>query len=1715
MAQAALPAAAAGELQYRCAICGSDLVDASGASGDRAIRPQAPSRISPGDLPTYLAHPWQALWQEPHARIRLHWLLDTAELTVRWIVALVIAEVVHAGAGAIPEQVAIRINEHIERPSLGRWLAILAELTRARPEAPLLAPGVFDLYEVGVKPRFRQERGKNSGGTLETSLLVLRNHAYHGGGMSNARASELLNVHLPGFERLLQAVASAIADCQIVALAGGLAFHLQGIKPPTCAVPLPLQEQEEGGPWLVGQGGALPLLPLARYAPVSTVGSGGDICERPGGPAAQIYVRGDKHRLSYTPVGRDEVRSEVYDVSAFRKLFQLDIRGAHSPGASSGDFEWDSSLREARVVAEDQVGRVEEVTAVKAWVKACNPRKDGAVRVGVVLGGPGVGKSMLMARLAQDLSNTPPARAGMYFHRFRGGDTRNNRRAFMQMFLEALMAWEPLRAVVDTPARGNEDKQELEEEVKARLKAIAGLTPCGPRLPAPTFRVLLDGLDEVMKEAPGLLDLVHRLALPGTVWLLASRPGHGLDEALVSAPMENIFQGGLPPMSPADIRTMLLEGLDHSRHSLLRLDREQADQVRNDFVDRVVECADGFPLYVHLLLEDLRSGKVSVDADAPLPRGLQEYYDRMVGRMGVSDVSAVLPSLVCILARAQEPLDQDALSLLLAGDAEDAELYREPVQSALRAGQALLGQSTTREGTRGWTLYHHSFREYIAGGSGPSEPHATGYAPHLSGTLKVMERRLARMASEWATLPPGNLRNHLFRWGNSYALRWLGASGVKSACDRLTSFPYLQARLAALPATEVVELVLEYKSLLVRLEKGPGKNVLVQWEAFIRERTHILSRGSANWGAHKILLQLAVEHADESPVTRAAEAWLQDGGCDWLWLRRARRPKQPVTSPCVRTIEGQANPLVLSDGTVLSWVDSETSWDKGELSHWSPGDWTCLGSTSMRAPYYTRALGGGRFLAWTDDVNDFWLGSTEPVLRLTAVKGHDKDVRGVRELSDGWILSWSKDGTLRLWAEDGRGCLATLKGHTEEVSGALELVDGRLLSWSEDKTLRLWSQEAGTCLATLEGHAKEVTGAIELADGRLLSWSYDETLRLWSSDGCHCLGVLKGHEREVDGAVQLKDGRVLSWSWDATLRIWSLDDLACQAVLEGHTEWVTEILILSNGNILSWSDDETELRLWSVDEQECVAVLEGHTEMVGGAIQLADGRILSWSWDDPSIRLWSAETGEPDATLEGHTEGPNGAIQLADGQVVSWSTRDQTMRIWSVDGDMDQASLEGHNHWVKSGTLLSSGCLLTWSEDHTLRIWSMPDATCLATLAGHTDDVWGALELSDGRIASWADDDTVRIWSASTGASLVCLRAPTHIYDGVVELSNHRLLTWAYDARMQLWAGDTGQLLASMEGHTGKINRARVLKDGRILSLSEDKTLRLWSQDTGECLAVLEGHEGSVGGGREFENGRIVSWDHGEVSWDPGGWLFIWPSEEQPAFAAFKLKLDIDDVLELQGGRIAVWSHLYGGEHVIHIRSLTSTEDKVTLRGHTGAVQGVVELRDGRLLSWSQDETLRLWSAETGEHLACFHGHEIPIWDAVELADGQILSWSKYTLRLWSPAGEPVDNWDLRSAPHEVPDLWTTYVGEVDEGQVCEPGVGGATGTSAHICLAGSSSVTWQGDGEWGALALTADGTLAAFCVKDVAFLQLHLGNKRISLDEACQLLGTAKPWQR
>lgn len=432
-------------------------------------------------------------------------------------------------------------------------------------------------------------------------------------------------------------------------------------------------------------------------------------------------------------------------------------------------------------------------------------------------------------------------------------------------------------------------------------------------------------------------------------------------------------------------------------------------------------------------------------------------------------------------------------------------------------------------------------------------------------------------------------------------------------------------------------------------------------------------------------------------------------------------------------------------------------------------------------------------------VAEGWQNPANPHL-IRVLQGHSPEVTEAIELTEGRLLSWSSDATLRLWSAMGEE-LAVLEGHRDWVNGAIELHDGRLLSWGDNGTLRLWSAEGealatqvshdrvsdvivlpnghilsyewdqswrlcelvGEAFATLRVYSGQVVGIAGLRDGRFLSWEKDGAFNLWSAAG----ELLLLLDKDTDGAMELRDGRLLSWSTMGTLHLWSADGKAL-ATFAGHASYVREVIELADGRLLSWGGDGKAC-LWSA-EGDLLMTLKAESP-IRRVIQLQEGRFLSLTWHG-IVQLWNAD-GESLGQLAGHGEsGATGIMELSDGRLLSWG-KDGLLFIWDALGQ-NPIRLEGHDRGVKGSIELKNGQLLSWGDDGTLRLWRIDDGALAANqLVGEMPEealvelLMGAMENSSGKVW-WYTDWEWRLVHAGVGRYLhdADIRAITPLADG-------------------------------------------------------------------------------------------------------------------------------------------------------------------------------------------------------------------------------------------------------------------------------------------------------------------------------------------------------------
>jgi WD40 repeat protein len=202
-------------------------------------------------------------------------------------------------------------------------------------------------------------------------------------------------------------------------------------------------------------------------------------------------------------------------------------------------------------------------------------------------------------------------------------------------------------------------------------------------------------------------------------------------------------------------------------------------------------------------------------------------------------------------------------------------------------------------------------------------------------------------------------------------------------------------------------------------------------------------------------------------------------------------------------------------------------------------------------------------------------------------------------------------------------------------------------------------------------------------------------------------------------------------------------------------------------------------------------------------------------------------------------------------------------------------------------------------------------------------------------------------------------------YFSLCFLENGCLVSASNDGKVRVWNFDSGACKV-LDGHTDYwVNSVCALGDGRIASGSGDHTVRVWDSASGTCLRVLEGHTGAVSSVCALgEPGaqRIVSGSYDDT-------LRVWDSASGACLR----------VLGRKGIPIIDPPH----RGVLCVCAL----------GEPGAQ---------RIVSGSEDDTLRVWDPASGACLRVLEGHKRSVNSVCALGNGRIASSSSDgTVRVW------------------------------------------------------------------------------------------------------------------
>ncbi|MBM4046816.1 MAG: hypothetical protein FJ279_17045 [Planctomycetes bacterium] len=224
--------------------------------------------------------------------------------------------------------------------------------------------------------------------------------------------------------------------------------------------------------------------------------------------------------------------------------------------------------------------------------------------------------------------------------------------------------------------------------------------------------------------------------------------------------------------------------------------------------------------------------------------------------------------------------------------------------------------------------------------------------------------------------------------------------------------------------------------------------------------------------------------------------------------------------------------------------------------------------------------------------------------------------------------------------------------------------------------------------------------------------------------------------------------------------------------------------------------------------------------------------------------------------------------------------------------------------------------------------------------------------------------------------------------------------------RLIQWNAERGRRhpTLTLKGHDKAVSCVAFSPDGKLLASGAwDGTVRFWDPETGAEKMTLRGHRGAVNSIAFAPDGRSLASGAG-LRTESDNTVRLWDVETGKERARLK---GHDGPVNSVAFSLADGNRMVTGsdDKTLRLWNLATGEGE-TLKGHTKAVRGVAFSPDGkRLASGSEDQTVKVWDADTAQEIAVLRGHTASVHAVCFSPDGQLLASgsSDATVRLWDP----------------------------------------------------------------------------------------------------------------
>jgi WD40 repeat protein len=588
--------------------------------------------------------------------------------------------------------------------------------------------------------------------------------------------------------------------------------------------------------------------------------------------------------------------------------------------------------------------------------------------------------------------------------------------------------------------------------------------------------------------------------------------------------------------------------------------------------------------------------------------------------------------------------------------------------------------------------------------------------------------------------------------------------------------------------------------------------------------------------------------------------------------------------------------------------------------------------------------------------------------------GHASTITSVVMTKDNrYIISSSKDKTIKIWDVASNTLIRTLSGHSAGINMiALSPDDKLLASASSDKSVKIWDLEKEVCSYTAQSYSSDFVGFSK--DGKYIfsSGANDNDTNIWDLNGKK-LRTKFDNNYCFYGVAFSPDGKLLAMIGSNP------------AILSADSYTVLRKIETQDLDFLDFSPDSKTILTSTGYGMEIIDVQTGKQikkickDDVKKALFTKDGkRIVSMDYSG-DIKIWDVEKSVNIKILKSHEDSLTDIFVSADGKKLVSSSEDNSIKLWDLDTYKLINTFKSNSYAVNSIAVSNDGKFaVTGSDDRTMRVWDFTEAKLSYSFSKNADLVLGVAVSPDNKNVVMSERD-LKYFDAVSGKILKTFTGEKYYFGAPVLFSSNGKFILTCDRNNDILFIDinTGKVIRKYHGHTSSIKSLSFSPDGKFfVSGGYDRTVRFWNLNiSSNELTTLTDHTDDVTVAMFSPDGRYVA------SGSTDGTLLISETDYDAGFLRPVTKFKTRPISTLcytpDGKKIIIGSF----DKTVSVYDVGLNKETDVFNGHQSTVRGIAVSKDGKFaFSSSWDSTTKIWNLETRKEVAMLAGFSDGEW---------------------------------------------------------------------------------------------------------------------------------------